>query len=84
MDSGAAGHVMIEGMFLRVKLERKTAPKKFVAATGAEIRDLGEKTISGVRAWSNLSYQCRMSSELETLLCWMKRTRTFEILEMEQ
>ena len=45
MDSGAARHVMIQGMFLRMRLERKTAPKKFVAATGAQIRDLGEKTI---------------------------------------
>ena len=30
MDSGAAGHVMPETMFPRVKLERKTSPKKFV------------------------------------------------------
>ena len=29
MDSGAAGHVMLETMFPRVKLERKTSPKKF-------------------------------------------------------
>ena len=35
MDSGAAGHV----------LERKTSPKKFVAANGEQIKDLGEKTI---------------------------------------
>ena len=44
MDSGAAGHVMIEGMFPRVKLERKIAPNKFVAVIGA-IRDMCEKTI---------------------------------------
>ena len=31
MDSGAAGHVMLETMFPRVTLERKTSPKKFVA-----------------------------------------------------
>ena len=31
MDSGAAGHVMPETKFPRVKLERKTVPKKFVA-----------------------------------------------------
>ena len=36
---------MLEGMFPRVKLERKTAPKKFVAASGEQSRDLGEKTI---------------------------------------
>ena len=45
MDSGAAGRVMLETMFLRVKLERKTTPKKFVAANGEQINDLGEKTI---------------------------------------
>ena len=41
MDSGAAGHVMLETMFLCVKLE----PKKFVAATGEQIKDSGEKNI---------------------------------------
>ena len=29
MDSGAAGHVVLEGMFTRVKHERKTSPKRF-------------------------------------------------------
>ena len=45
MDSGAAGHVMPEGMFPRLRLERKTAPKNLVAANGEHIRDLGEQTI---------------------------------------
>ena len=45
MNSGAAGHVMPETMFPRVKLERKTTPKKFVAANGEQIKDLGGKTI---------------------------------------
>ena len=45
MDTGAAGHVMPEAMFPNVKLERKTQPKKFVAANGDQIRDLGEKNI---------------------------------------
>ena len=45
MDSGAAGHVMPETMFPRVKLERRTSPKKFVAANGEQIKDLGEKNI---------------------------------------
>ena len=44
-DSGAAGHVMPETMFPHVKLERKTSPKKFVAANGEQIKDLGEKSI---------------------------------------
>ena len=45
MDSGATGHVMPETMFPRVKIERKTTPKKFVTANGEQIKDLGEKTI---------------------------------------
>ena len=43
--SGAAGHVMPETMFPRVKLERKTTPNNFVAANGKQIKVLGEKTI---------------------------------------
>ena len=45
IDSGAAGHVMLEAMFPHVKLERKTSPKKFVAANGEQIKDLGERRI---------------------------------------
>ena len=37
MDTGAAGHVMPEAMFPNVKLERKTQPKKFVAANGTSL-----------------------------------------------
>ena len=43
MDSGAAGHVMLETMVPRVKLERKMTPKKFVAANGEQVKDLDEK-----------------------------------------
>ena len=42
MDSAVAGHVMLEGMIPRVKLERRTAPKKLVAAEGGQIRDFGD------------------------------------------
>ena len=72
MASGAAKHVMPEGMFSRVKLERQTAPKKSVAANGEQTHDLCEKAIPfkqirrctdashlGVRALSNHSSQCR-------------------------
>ena len=45
MDIGAAGHVMPAERFPRVKLDRTTTTKKFVAANGEEIEDLGEKTI---------------------------------------
>ena len=97
MDSGAAGHVTPETMFPRVKVERKTTPKKFVAANGEQIKDLGEKTIpfktneefqrfkhSEVQMLSNPSFQCKRFSELETLLFWMKRIRTSETFGMEQ
>ena len=43
MHTGAAGHVMLESMFPNVRLERKMSPKKFVAANGEQIKDLGEK-----------------------------------------
>ena len=43
-DSGAAGHMMPDTMFPRVKLERKTTPKKLVAANGEQTKDPGEKT----------------------------------------
>ena len=45
MDSGAAGHVMPETMFPHVKIEHKTPLKKFVAANGEQIKDLGAKRI---------------------------------------
>ena len=35
---------MLEGRFPRVKLQHKTSPNVFVAASGEQIRDLGEKT----------------------------------------
>ena len=45
MDSGDASHVLIERMFPRVKLERKTSPKRFAAANGEQISELGGKTV---------------------------------------
>ena len=45
MDSGAAGQLMPETMFPHVKLERKTSPKKFVAANREQIKDLGGKSV---------------------------------------
>ena len=41
----AAGHVMLEELVPRAKLERSNAREKFVAANGEHLRDLGEKTI---------------------------------------
>ena len=45
MDTGAAGHAMPAEMPPRVKLDRTSTTKKFVAAAGERIRELGEKTI---------------------------------------
>ena len=45
MVSGVAAHVMPEGIFSRVKIERKTSPQRFVAANGQQSTDVGEKTI---------------------------------------
>ena len=45
MGTGAAGHVMLAEIFLRVQLARTNTTKKFVAANGERIKDLGEKTI---------------------------------------
>ena len=98
MDSGAAGHVIPETMFPHVKLERKTSPERFVAANGEQIKDLGEKNNSiqdkrgnpGVQniqkceCCQTTHFNAKRSSELETLLCWTKRIRTFETSETEQ
>ena len=37
LDPGAEEHVMLEVMFPRVKLERETAPKRFVRVDGGGI-----------------------------------------------
>ena len=69
-DSGAAGHVMIEGMFPLVKLERKTA-KKSVAANGIQIIDL--------------TMPCKTHEEIYRCITFrIASVRTFEILEVEQ
>ena len=65
LDSGAAGHVMPEGTFPRVKLGRKSAAKKFVAANGEQLRDQGGYSQhSGARERRQTSYinaECRPS-----------------------
>ena len=63
MDSGAAGHVMPGGMCPR----EKAIPLR----TNEGIQRC--KTLKTVRVLSNLSFQCRKLSELETL-CWKKES----------
>ena len=63
----------LEGMFPRVKLERKIYPKRIVSANGEQIRGLGEKAVlfkkfkdaqrSELQVLSNLSFQCRQFCE---------------------
>ena len=45
MCSGSAFRAMPEEMFPGVKVRRNNAPKRFVAANGEHIRDMGEKPI---------------------------------------
>ena len=84
---------MPEGMFPRLRLERKTAPKNLVAANGEHIRDLGEQTIPVRTKMHNIQkcercqayHFCRMLSDRETLWCWIKkRFHTFATLKMER
>ena len=60
---------MLEGMFPRVKFERKTAPTKFVAANGEQIRDVGEQAIpfngsEGIQRGITLRSACPGTSDL--------------------
>ena len=52
MDSGAAGHVMPETMFPRVKLERETSPKKF-----------GQQTENRSKTWVRKTFHSRQTRE---------------------
>ena len=89
---------MPEGMFSRVKLERKTAPKKAVAANGEQFRDLGDETIpfktnEGIQkciAFRVCERCLTFHFIAERCPSWKhcgvgrNKIRTFEILEMEQ
>ena len=85
MDSGAAGHVMLETMFPRLKLERKTSPKKFVAANGEQIRDLGEKKVpfktnEGIQRCITF----RSASVVEPLMSWQKVVRAGNVVVLDE
>ena len=83
---------MLECMFPRVKLERKTAPMQCVAVNFETIEGLADpfKTNEGIQTCitfksvlSNLSSQSRKSSELEIVVL-VKTIRIFEMFEMER
>ena len=70
VDSGVAGNVVLEGIFSRVKLERKAAPTKCVAANGAQVRDVGEKTSAfktneGIHRCKNIQRKRGQASHLD-------------------
>ena len=85
MDSRVAGHLMHEGMFPRVKLERKTSPKRFVAANGVQIRDLGEKTIpfkKNEEAQRCVTFRC--ASVVKLLISMQKVVRARNIVVLDE
>ena len=67
MDSGAAGHVMPQTMFSHVKLERKTSPKKFLAANEEQNKDLGEKNIHSRQRGSSEVHNIQVCECCQTL-----------------
>ena len=89
MDTGAAGHVVLE------TLKHNGEPKSFVAANGERIRDLGEKTLLFKTSAGNRrnikcgsanvvkpSYSRGRLCKLAVSLRWMKAALTFETLVM--
>ena len=87
---GAAGHVMIQEMFPRVKLEFNTPPKRFVAANGEQIIDLGRKddSIQDKRRHSKMHIiqkcECCQASHCNADSCPSWKHRVADILEMER
>ena len=84
MDSGAAGHVMLDTMFSCVNLERKTSPKKFVAANGEQIKDLGEKNIpfktnDGIQVHTTQKREC-----CQTLVSMQKVVRAGNMVVLDE
>ena len=96
IDTGAAGHVMPAEMFPRVKLDRTSATKKFVAANGERIKDLIKtiplEFVEGVYRCMNF----RSTNVVKPLISMRKvaqagnvvvldtRIRTFETIETAQ
>ena len=85
MDSGTAGHVMLEPMFPRVKLERKTSQNNFVAANGEQIKDLGAKrhSIQDKRGNSRCT-TFRSASVVKPLISIQKVVRTGNIVMLDE
>ena len=85
MDSGAAGHVMPETMFPHVKFERKTSPKKFVAANGEQKKDLGEKSIPcKTNEWIQRCITFRSANVVKPLISMQKVVRAGNIVVLDE
>ena len=95
MDSGVAGHVMLDGLFPRVKFERKTSPNIFVAANGEQISEktIPIKTNEGIQrcvTFSSASVVKILSSIQKVfragniVVLEEKKIRTFELFQMER
>ena len=85
MDTGAAGHVMLAEMFPRVKLDRTSTTKKFVAASGEQIKDSGGKTIpckfaEGVRR----CIEFRSASVVKPLISMRKVVHAGNVVVMDE
>ena len=85
MDRGAAGHVMPAEMFPRVKLDRTSTTKKFVAANGERIKDLGEKTtpfksVEGVHRCKKI----RSAKVVKPLISMRKVVQTGNVVVLDE
>ena len=72
METGSAGHVMPAEMFPRVKLDRTSTIKKFLAANGETIKDLGEKTIPFKSVEGYRSVKFRSANVVKPLISMRK------------
>ena len=84
MDSGAAGHVIPETMFPRVKLERKTSPKKLVAAKGEQINDLGEKKHFKTNEGTQRAKTLRSASVVKPLTSMQQVVRAGNVVVLDE
>ena len=81
MDTGAAGHVMLAEMFPRVELDRTSTTKKFVAANGEKIKDLGEqKSVERVHR----SIQFRSANVVRPLISMRKVVQAGSVVVLDE
>ena len=84
-DTGAAGHVIIEALFVNVKLEHHGDPKTCVASNEDRIRDVEEKTIpikttEGIRR----SIQHKSASVVNFLISMRKVVQAASVVVLDE